>query len=545
MSIVNRVIRNVIDSLGSPIAILNKMSKLTVADDGSGRDRSRWIVKDDSGVEHSCATFEEVVDYLDTYVLTGGQSPYVLVSTFADFVLASENPSIENVYCLSGVQFPTGANDIFVTRSKNIYGDQGAFESLVGANTPYVTFNFPLADADQDIHIKFFTDITSNGSGIAGPYIIADGNYAGNTYSYKLFVSETIDNTTLKNKPITLQGLNDMADNVFYEKQDRETILASDSYMGIVNELWSGINTQLKPIRDATITPVEYHVVARRDFSGKLVEVVDTIYDSTPGYASTSREHYSEGSMYGRILSFFDPLGSGNASRFRFDLFDSSDALQQAVTMNGDSQMSLGSGLDNWDETVKVFQIDDHCNYIYTDSSGDIRSGIVQGAFLFDASTNDWRFGTTAYKPYLIEIVEGVKIEYVATATGSLGGVVTFVRKTWIESGTYVPTITNQSGIDSLTVYECQYTRIDERVMVTGSFELDPSASALTSFNFSLPFSTTFTSSFQLTGKAVDDYEDFTFTALGTVGTSTGFFTAFHASPNVRILTFDYAYRIL
>jgi len=545
MGIVNRLIRNVIDSIGSPITIQNKQAKLTVDDNGAGRDRSRWIVKDNSGVEHTFPSYEEMVDYVESYISSGGQSPYVLVSTFADFILASENPSIENIYCLSGVQFPTGSNDIFVTRSKNIYGDQGAFESLVGANTPYVTFNYPLADADQDIHIKFFTNITSNGSGIAGPYIIADGNYAGNTYSYKLFISETTDNTTLKNKPVTLQGLSDMAGNVIYEKQDRETILAGDTFMGIKNELWSGINTQLKPTRDSTITPVEYHVVARRDFSGKLVEVVDTIYDSTPGYASTSREHYSEGSMYGRMLSFFDPLGSGNSSRFRFDLFDSSDAIQSVATMNGDGQMSLGSGLDNWDETVKVFQIDDHCNYIYTDSYGDIRSGIVQGAFLFDASTDDWRFSTTAYKPYLIEIVQGVKTEYLATATGSLGGVVTFVKEKWLESGTYVPVITNQSGIDSITFYECQYTRIDNRVMVTGSFELDPSVSALTSFNFSLPFSTTLTSSFQLTGKAVDDYEDFTFTALGTVGTSTGFFTAFHASSNVRILTFDYAYRIL
>lgn len=65
-----------------------------------------------------------------------------------------------------------------------------------------------------------------------------------------------------------------------------------------------------------------------------------------------------------------------------------------------------------------------------------------------------------------------------------------------IDAGTYTPTLTSVSNIDSTTVYALQYMRIGSIVNVAGRVDIDAtSATTLTRVGVSLPVTTNFTSS--------------------------------------------------
>ena len=55
-------------------------------------------------------------------------------------------------------------------------------------------------------------------------------------------------------------------------------------------------------------------------------------------------------------------------------------------------------------------------------------------------------------------------------------------------SGTYTPTITNEAGIDTITISQAQYMRVGNTVTVSGSFALQSTEmSGDFSFDISLP----------------------------------------------------------
>lgn len=68
MSIFNYLIRHIEGLIGTPAAIQNKQLKIDVGDNGSGRDRSQCIYKDNAGIEHIFGTTEELKDYTDTQI---------------------------------------------------------------------------------------------------------------------------------------------------------------------------------------------------------------------------------------------------------------------------------------------------------------------------------------------------------------------------------------------------------------------------------------------------------------------------------------------
>jgi len=71
-----------------------------------------------------------------------------------------------------------------------------------------------------------------------------------------------------------------------------------------------------------------------------------------------------------------------------------------------------------------------------------------------------------------------------------------------ITSGTYTPTLTNNTNLDSSTANEARYLRSGSIVFVTGSADVDATAAANTILEISLPISSTFSAGDQCGGAA-------------------------------------------
>lgn len=68
---------------------------------------------------------------------------------------------------------------------------------------------------------------------------------------------------------------------------------------------------------------------------------------------------------------------------------------------------------------------------------------------------------------------------------------------------TYTPTVTGVTNIDSVTAVACQYTRLGNIVIVSGSVQADPTTSGLdTEFGLSLPIASNFAASGNCGGTA-------------------------------------------
>jgi hypothetical protein len=82
-------------------------------------------------------------------------------------------------------------------------------------------------------------------------------------------------------------------------------------------------------------------------------------------------------------------------------------------------------------------------------------------------------------------------------------------RATWIAaptSGTYTPTVSNTSNVDATTAFVWQYMRVGTTVTVSGKIEVDATAVTNTTFQFTLPFASAFTTDGQAAGGGGETY---------------------------------------
>jgi hypothetical protein len=87
------------------------------------------------------------------------------------------------------------------------------------------------------------------------------------------------------------------------------------------------------------------------------------------------------------------------------------------------------------------------------------------------------------------------------TALHNNSGAVTGTTNQYVASGTYTPTYTIGTGLDSITAYVCQWLRVGNVVTVGGYVELNATtAGALAQFRASLPIASAFSSSVQCGG---------------------------------------------
>jgi hypothetical protein len=104
-------------------------------------------------------------------------------------------------------------------------------------------------------------------------------------------------------------------------------------------------------------------------------------------------------------------------------------------------------------------------------------------------------------------------------------------------SGTYTPTISNPTNLDSTTPQVCQWMRVDNTVTVSGEVVVDPTAASLATFGLSLPIASNFANARQLAGggwvnqgppfafvairgNSTNDVADVLFVSLGTASTN-------------------------
>lgn len=104
-------------------------------------------------------------------------------------------------------------------------------------------------------------------------------------------------------------------------------------------------------------------------------------------------------------------------------------------------------------------------------------------------------------------------------------------RRTDITSGTYTPTLTNITNVDSSTAYSCQYMRVGSTVTVSGKILINPTASgASTEVRMTLPIASDFSDSNHCAGtgksagtnayiyaEATNNLAGFVFTSTGTI----------------------------
>lgn len=74
-----------------------------------------------------------------------------------------------------------------------------------------------------------------------------------------------------------------------------------------------------------------------------------------------------------------------------------------------------------------------------------------------------------------------------------------------VTSGTYTPTLTNTTNIDSSTASACQYLRVGNTVLVSGKVSVDPTATAASALGISLPIASNFGATEQCAGSASSD----------------------------------------
>lgn len=71
---------------------------------------------------------------------------------------------------------------------------------------------------------------------------------------------------------------------------------------------------------------------------------------------------------------------------------------------------------------------------------------------------------------------------------------------TALDFGTYTPTLTNTTNIDSSTASVCNYIQIGSMVFVSGNVAIDPTAAAATLLGMTIPKASNFSSFSQLSG---------------------------------------------
>lgn len=133
-------------------------------------------------------------------------------------------------------------------------------------------------------------------------------------------------------------------------------------------------------------------------------------------------------------------------------------------------------------------------------TSGTVMTTAEAGAIEF---TTDDFFATittgTARKAFILD--DGARLTSgtvpVATTNGRL------IDGLIITSGTYTPTISNNTNITASTAYQCQYMRVGNTVTVSGKVDIEATGAGLYEFGISLPVASNFGATEDCAGTAV------------------------------------------
>lgn len=90
------------------------------------------------------------------------------------------------------------------------------------------------------------------------------------------------------------------------------------------------------------------------------------------------------------------------------------------------------------------------------------------------------------------EVSAAVSAAQSAAQSYADSAIATAVTALNLDSGSYTPTLTNVSNLDSSVAFQCQYLRVGSVVTVSGKVDVDPTATGIAVLGISLPIASDF-----------------------------------------------------
>lgn len=114
-------------------------------------------------------------------------------------------------------------------------------------------------------------------------------------------------------------------------------------------------------------------------------------------------------------------------------------------------------------------------------------------------------------------------------------------------SGTYTPTLTNVTNLDTTAAFECQYMRVGDVVTVSGVFNANPTATGDTSFGMSLPIESNLSAQAQLGGVAqsTDSDGDNSVSIYGDITNNRAWVRWLTNRTTIAGYSFTFTYRVI
>ena len=152
-------------------------------------------------------------------------------------------------------------------------------------------------------------------------------------------------------------------------------------------------------------------------------------------------------------------------------------------------------------------------NYSGADVDTIIKGDTDTNLFVADAGLDAIGMGGAAESGKKLKVTGDVHITGAVTLDGNVtlgdaaADTLTFTGTPagQIVSGTYTPTLTNTTNVAASTARVCQYMRVGSVVTVSGSVNIDPTATGSTVLTMSLPIASNFANTYELGGSGAPD----------------------------------------
>ncbi len=117
---------------------------------------------------------------------------------------------------------------------------------------------------------------------------------------------------------------------------------------------------------------------------------------------------------------------------------------------------------------------------------------------------------------------------------------------TFIDSGTYTPTLSNTTNVSASTAYVCNWFRIKDMVTVSGFVEIDiTTATTATTLGMSIPVASNFTANNQGVGTAVSNNGDSWRIISDSTNDRMSFTNSTQSNTGNLFYTFIFTYKVI